>query len=211
MSNMGGVGKDTRTVHAEPLSVTADYPKGCNGGPGPAKHGDSIRVRKGACIYNMEGYNSHGVHQESTGIIIESSMPGRNGDLKLQFNTLADGPEGTSIVVVSLNISGRLNLDAEEEGVYAWWNPGGRDIDCEGRFGGISNIEIPSRIYVCLPNGEKASNGKYNVRGWANTGQLILHSDASATSHSGKVRLFTAQSVQVTKEWFKEKEEWVVG
>ncbi|KAF4680642.1 hypothetical protein FOZ60_013147 [Perkinsus olseni] len=138
-------------------------------------------------------------------------MPGRNGDLKLQFNTLADGPEGTSIEVVSLNISGKLNLDAEEEGVYTWWNPGGRDINYDERLGGISNIEIPSRIYPCLPEGEKASNGKYSVRGWADIGQLSLHSDASARSHSGKVRLYTAQAVQVTKEWFKEKQGWIAA
>ncbi|KAF4685190.1 hypothetical protein FOZ60_006809, partial [Perkinsus olseni] len=113
---MSGAREDARTFHpsphhAKPLSVTADYPK------------------KGVCIYNMEGYNSNGVHQESTGIIIDGNMPGRNGDLKLQFNTLADGPEGTSIKLASLNISGKLNLDAEIDGVYTWWNPGGRDIN----------------------------------------------------------------------------------
>ncbi|KAF4711363.1 hypothetical protein FOZ62_016644, partial [Perkinsus olseni] len=81
----------------------------------------------------------------------------------------------------------------------------------EERLGGISNIEIPSRFYLCLPSGEKASNGKYNVRGWADIGQLSLHSDASARSHSGKVRLYTAQAVQVTKEWFKEKQGWIAA
>ncbi|KAF4685185.1 hypothetical protein FOZ60_006804 [Perkinsus olseni] len=213
---MSGVGRNGRTLHrslyqAKPLSVTADYPPGCNGGPGPAKHGDSIHVQTGSCIYNMEGCNLHGVHQESTGIMIKSNMPGRDGDLKLQFNTMADGPEGTSIKMVSVNISGSANLETNEDGVYVWWNPGGRDVNYEARFGGIPNIEVPSRIYVCLPSGEKASNGKYNVRGWANTGKLSLQSDASARSHSGEVMLYTAQSVEVTKEWFKEEQGWIAA
>ncbi|KAF4696939.1 hypothetical protein FOZ62_021754, partial [Perkinsus olseni] len=102
-----GVGEDARNV-CVPLSVTADYPKGCNGGPGPAKQ-----------PYLFAGRSLH----ESTGNIIKSDMPGRNGDLKLQFNTMAGGPEGTSIKMVSVNISGSANLETNEDGVYVWWNP----------------------------------------------------------------------------------------
>ncbi|KAF4709151.1 hypothetical protein FOZ62_000227 [Perkinsus olseni] len=111
----------------------------------------------------------------------------------------------------AFELASRWILEAEEECVYTWWDPGGRDITYEERFGGISKNEIPSRIYVRLPNGNKASNEEYNLRGWANSGQLILHSDASATSHSGEVILLTAQSVQVTKKWFKEEEGWIAG
>ncbi|KAF4728851.1 hypothetical protein FOZ63_001110, partial [Perkinsus olseni] len=162
---MGGVGKDTRTVHAEPLSVTADYPKGCNGGPGPGKHSDFVHA-------------------------------GREGVLHLQLNTLAVGAKGTPIKTVSVNISGKLNLETEGQGVYAWWNMGGRDIYYEEKFGGIPNIEIPSRIYVCAPAGG-ALSAQYNVRGWASRQHLSLHSDASARFGTVKIT--------------KSKQEWVVS
>ncbi|KAF4657556.1 hypothetical protein FOL46_007367 [Perkinsus olseni] len=130
---MGGVEEDAWTVRFEPLSVTADYPKGCNGKPSVTENrSDIVYLLRGTCLYNLEGYNSHRAYQESTGIMIKTNMPGREGFLYLQFNRL----------ILSVNISGRLNLDAEGEGVYTRWNPGGRDITYEGRFGGISKIEI---------------------------------------------------------------------
>ncbi|KAF4728171.1 hypothetical protein FOZ63_020553 [Perkinsus olseni] len=51
-------------------------------------------------------------------------MPGREGVLHLQLNTLADGAKGTPIKTVSVNISGKLNIETEGQGVYAWWNMG---------------------------------------------------------------------------------------
>ncbi|KAF4680641.1 hypothetical protein FOZ60_013146, partial [Perkinsus olseni] len=113
---IGGVGKDARTVRAEPLSVTADYPKGCNGGPGPGNRSDIVQLLRGTCLYNLQGYNSHRAYQDSTGIIIKTNMPGREGFLHLQFDTWAEALGSTSIEMVSVNISGRLYLGAEGEG-----------------------------------------------------------------------------------------------
>ncbi|KAF4754915.1 hypothetical protein FOZ63_002762, partial [Perkinsus olseni] len=93
---MGGVEEYAWTGRFEPLSVTADYPKGCNGKPSvTGNRSDIVQLLRGTCL----------AYQESTGIMIKTNMPGREGFLHLQFNTWAEALGRTSIEMVSVNIS----------------------------------------------------------------------------------------------------------
>ncbi|KAF4675292.1 hypothetical protein FOL46_002231 [Perkinsus olseni] len=59
-------------VMAQRLDTTADYPKGCHGGPGPAK-----------------GYDKRLVNIESAGVILQTNMAGHTGSMKIQIDVVA--------------------------------------------------------------------------------------------------------------------------
>ncbi|KAF4650352.1 hypothetical protein FOZ61_000396 [Perkinsus olseni] len=170
----------------EQLAVTADYPKGCKGGPGPAKGGDGIEVLQGTCIF------------KSVGMDIGTNIPGKTGVMTVQFNVVPDGPPGPwQLYKATVNISGSANLNFEKDGISVQWNPGDRTSYFEGKLAERVDVETPSKVFVDFPGGEEASNEHYSIEGWADSQRMILHSNDTAKTSSSEISLFTGQTVFV--------------
>ncbi|EER13056.1 hypothetical protein Pmar_PMAR010608, partial [Perkinsus marinus ATCC 50983] len=59
-----------------PFQITADYPPGCHGGPGPGEGSSITQMLAPSCIYNMKGYTIDGVHRDVAGIILNTNRHG---------------------------------------------------------------------------------------------------------------------------------------
>ncbi|KAF4728527.1 hypothetical protein FOZ63_024303 [Perkinsus olseni] len=187
-------------VPLEPLRVTADYPKGCNGGPGPKKGGENITVLEGTCIYSLRGHNTKGEYQESAGLIARSNVPGKSGVLRLQYNIFSgDAPIPRHIRNFTVNVSGLADLQFENDGIYIWWEAGGVSGNFDGEFGRRADVEVPSKVYVRFPGGDEAYNEHYALTGWADSERLRLFSNGTAKSNSSRIKLFTGQSASITQ------------
>ncbi|KAF4723127.1 hypothetical protein FOZ63_020920 [Perkinsus olseni] len=184
----------------EQLAVTADYPKGCKGGPGPAKGGDGIEVLQGTCIFNMKGRNPNGGYQESVGMNIGTNTPGKTGVMTVQFNVVPDGPPGPwQLYKATVNISGSTNLKFENDGISVQWNPGEGISYFEGKLAERVDVETPSKIFVDFPGGEEARNEHLSITGWADSQRMILHSNDTAKTSSSDISLFTGQAMFVER------------
>ncbi|KAF4672267.1 hypothetical protein FOL46_009258 [Perkinsus olseni] len=85
-------------LSTDELSVTADFPANCEGGPGLVKGGNI--GASSYCLYHMYGRNSDGFYQNSTGIIFKTNDPDHYGDMKVQLNVVEADPMEPAKVTV---------------------------------------------------------------------------------------------------------------
>ncbi|EER10412.1 hypothetical protein Pmar_PMAR016260 [Perkinsus marinus ATCC 50983] len=121
----------TALGNPEPFHVSADYPAGCRGGPGPGEKSSIIHLVESSCIYNMRGVTADGVQKNAAGIILNSNMPGSYGTMYINI-TITSPPGEPSDILVETH--GRVNMGFGNESRYFWWNPAASAS--QGRFSG---------------------------------------------------------------------------
>ncbi|KAF4668222.1 hypothetical protein FOZ61_006868 [Perkinsus olseni] len=174
----------------DPIRVTADYPPGCSGGPGPqpGPH-PRVDVLKNSCVYNMRGINEAGKYQESAGVRIASNMPGHDGIMRIQLDVVdTDMPDKKEVTVWA---DGVVLMGFATEGINSVWIP---LIDHTGFKGpdGTVEVGIPSYSDADFPNGARAwTPWGYNVTGEANKDGMHLEATQYTITDSPDTTLLT--------------------
>ncbi|KAF4676781.1 hypothetical protein FOL47_004952 [Perkinsus chesapeaki] len=95
--------------------VTADFPPGCNGGPGTSQ---LPMVWEKTCIYNVAGKNVNG-----TGILLKTNFPDRYGTFDLRFELLKY--DNGTLRDARVTCTGWAHLLFEANGYKLHFNPAG--------------------------------------------------------------------------------------
>ncbi|KAF4685275.1 hypothetical protein FOZ60_006673 [Perkinsus olseni] len=143
-------------------TVTADYPKRCNRGPGPMKEGGDLRVMKGTCIYNIRGFQAGGGYQRSAGVIIKTNMPGRIGWMKVQFDIVEGTEAGPEVTV---NTLGFAHVGFAHGDMSFWWNPAPGNRSFKMIAGRKVHVDMASIAYGFFPDHKNAWTSWYSIQG----------------------------------------------
>ncbi|KAF4685280.1 hypothetical protein FOZ60_006678 [Perkinsus olseni] len=95
------------------LKVTADYPAGCQGGPGPGTGKGTIQTSPGSCVYIKRGSYAADVQQKSVGVQLDFEGLGISkgwGSLQIQLN-LVDYGLYNVYVVENVYIRGDVTIN----------------------------------------------------------------------------------------------------
>ncbi|KAF4740615.1 hypothetical protein FOZ63_031884 [Perkinsus olseni] len=103
------------TIVIDPiLKVTADYPAGCKGGPGPGENGEStVQTSPGSCVYIKRGSYAADVQQKSVGVQLDFEGLGLSkgwGSLQIQLNLVDYGLDNV-YVVENVYIAGDVTIN----------------------------------------------------------------------------------------------------
>ncbi|EER17945.1 hypothetical protein Pmar_PMAR005731, partial [Perkinsus marinus ATCC 50983] len=75
-----------------PYQVTADYPAGCYGGPGPGEGSNIADLQAPCCIYNVKGYTVGArearVYRETAGIILNTNRHNLAGTMQINVTLM---------------------------------------------------------------------------------------------------------------------------
>ncbi|EER16794.1 hypothetical protein Pmar_PMAR020322 [Perkinsus marinus ATCC 50983] len=103
------------------FQITADYPPGCNGGPGPGEGSNIIDILAPSCIYNMGGYATDGSYTEVAAIRLNTNRPGHYGSMAL--NLVVSSATGAKEPNISVLTTGWAHLSVGDQTRDFWWNP----------------------------------------------------------------------------------------
>ncbi|KAF4685274.1 hypothetical protein FOZ60_006672 [Perkinsus olseni] len=171
-------------AYSRPFEVTADYPPGCRGGPGPGKNGKSkIMVLPGSCVYIMKGRNSDGVQQESVGFKLGDNRPLSDGALEVQLNSVQGDPDEEPRV--SADISGRVQVVfLRPDGTSLLWDLAS-ELNERQKPGKGGKISLTSGVTATSPNIlHVASTPFFPVAGDASSELLFFTSSGTAGDQS---------------------------
>ncbi|EER04870.1 hypothetical protein Pmar_PMAR028844 [Perkinsus marinus ATCC 50983] len=180
-----------------PLQVTADYPPGCYGGPGPGNGSTIYNMLAPSCIYNMKGYTIDGVHREVGGMILNTNRPGHYGSLHMNVN-LSTVP-GTEKHDVLVGTKGWAHLSVGDETRDFWWNPApGQNIY------GPDPVEVGVQVSTIdsgtLPNNVSIWSSWDRLTGTANSdGLMLLFCKHECSSNVPNSRFYTVQEIRIEK------------
>ncbi|KAF4670873.1 hypothetical protein FOZ61_007884 [Perkinsus olseni] len=176
------IAKVALALSSESVTVIADYPKGCYGGPGPAKDGGNIKLLDGTCIYSMRGKTSAKVPQESAGIKLATNIPGRGGAMKLQLDVVGDTAHLFGRPKISVKTSGLAFLKMQYEDIRFWWKPAPGD-----------------RVYKSDDKGERVDTDWYNISGLAVSNGISLFAHVEDVTLGSDVPLILDSKVDIHK------------
>ncbi|KAF4701990.1 hypothetical protein FOZ62_017254, partial [Perkinsus olseni] len=171
-------------VMAQRLETTADYPKGCHGGPGPAKGSVVHVLSEGSCIYNMRGYDKRLLDIESAGVILKTNMAGHTGSMKIQIDVVGDLVYTFETPNVSVTTSGGAYLGYGDKKTRFWWKPSPGDKSFSPSDEGAVHVEMPAIFHAIFKGGQKADTDKYSISGSAVSNGMTLYGHAEQTSGS---------------------------
>ncbi|EER09435.1 hypothetical protein Pmar_PMAR001638 [Perkinsus marinus ATCC 50983] len=179
-----------------PFQITADYPPGCYGGPGPGEGSNITDMLAPSCIYNMKGYAIDGVHREVAGIILNNNMRGRYGSLHMNLN-LSTLP-GTVKHNVIVGTYGWAHLSVGDETRDFWWNPSpGENIY------GPKPVEVFAKVATIdsgtLPNNVSTWSSWDSLTGTAHSDGLNLICTHKCSSNVPNSEFYTGQEILIKR------------
>ncbi|EER11276.1 hypothetical protein Pmar_PMAR007382 [Perkinsus marinus ATCC 50983] len=167
-----------------PFQVTADYPDGCYGGPGPGYGSDIGDLQPPCCIYNMKGYTKDGFHRETAGIILKTNRDGLSGTMQmnvtLMFNLSLPYP---NFLGVEVETYGLAHLSIGDETRKFYLSIGGGNV--KRSYGTGMMVYAPINEAGFIPNKGSVVHiwGLDSLRGTAtSTGLSIAASHRPATN-----------------------------
>ncbi|KAF4753297.1 hypothetical protein FOZ62_005288, partial [Perkinsus olseni] len=186
-------------LSSESVTVIADYPKGCYGGPGPAKGGGHIKLLDGACIYSMRGKTSAKVPQESAGIKLATNIPGRGGAMKLQLDVVGETAHSFGRPKISVKTSGLAFLKMQDEDIRFWWNPAPGDRVFTSDDKGEVRVELPSTTHGRFQGSQRVDTDWYNISGLAVSNGISLFAHVEDVTLDSDVPLILDSKVDIHK------------
>ncbi|EER01380.1 hypothetical protein Pmar_PMAR009779 [Perkinsus marinus ATCC 50983] len=179
-----------------PFQITADYPLGCYGGPGPGNGSAIYNMLPPSCIYNMKGYTIDGVHREVAGIILNTNRPGHWGSLHMSLN-LSTVPD-TETHDVLVGTDGWAHLSVGDETRDFWWNPApGKNIY------GPQPVEVRVQVSTIdsgtLPNNVSIWSSWDRLTGTANSDGLRLFCMHKCSSNVPSSEIYTIQEIVIKR------------
>ncbi|EER05202.1 hypothetical protein Pmar_PMAR010486 [Perkinsus marinus ATCC 50983] len=176
------------------FQVTADYPAGCHGGPGPGRGSVITTVMEPSCIYSKKGVTSDGVYKEAAGIILKTNRPGHFGSMHVNFTvfTTPDNKSGTLVETY-----GWAHLSVGDETRDFWWNP----APGEDAYGPGSRIHIATIDYGYFPKYKvNIWNSWHALEGSPDCQMLHLISNQRASSNVHNPSFSTGQQIRISKK-----------
>ncbi|KAF4660448.1 hypothetical protein FOL46_006120 [Perkinsus olseni] len=167
----------TQVVTVISVDDTADYPRGCRGGPVTVVGVDytSMVIPEGSCAYTMKGHDADGTYRESVGVLLESNAPEERGTLKLELKILGDS-ERFDTPTISVETSGQVALVTENDGVEFIWSTFSDDLNYRSDQDGYVRDERRFSISALIPDdGITFTSRSYSVAGVANSNGMNLY------------------------------------
>ncbi|KAF4727771.1 hypothetical protein FOZ63_001954, partial [Perkinsus olseni] len=167
----------TQVVTVISVDDTADYPRGCRGGPVTVDGVDytSMVIPEGSCAYTMKGYDADGTYRESVGVELVSNAPEERGTLKLELKILGDS-ERFDTPTISVETSGQVALVTEDDGVKFTWSTFSDDLNYRSDQDGYARAERRFSISaLILDDGITFTSRSYSVTGVANSNGINLY------------------------------------
>ncbi|EER07870.1 hypothetical protein Pmar_PMAR008048 [Perkinsus marinus ATCC 50983] len=179
-----------------PFQITADYPPGCYGGPGPGEGSNITDMLAPSCIYNMKGYATDAVYREAAGIILNTNRAGYYDGMLLNL-TVSNLP-GTLKPDILVETDGWAHLSVGDETRDFWWNPSQGKI-----IYGPKPVEVSAKVATIdsgtLPNNVSTWSSWDSLTGTAHGNGLHLICTHKCSSNVPNSEFYTAQEILMKK------------
>ncbi|KAF4745157.1 hypothetical protein FOZ62_009542 [Perkinsus olseni] len=165
----------TQVVTVISVDDTADYPRGCRGGPVTVDGVDytSMVLPEGSCAYTMKGHDADGTYRESVGVELVSNAPGQIAKMRLQMNVRGN-PGSFDTPAISVETTDAVHLENEVDGVtFRWFSQPGFQTYSPSDDGYI-RVFIGTNFFASTPR-ERAFTGRYSIAGAVNSDGMNLY------------------------------------
>ncbi|EER03143.1 hypothetical protein Pmar_PMAR018398 [Perkinsus marinus ATCC 50983] len=179
-----------------PLKITADYPPGCYGGPGPGEGSNITDMLAPSCIYSMESYTTDGSYTEVAGIILNTNRPGHYGSMSVNFTV--SSPTRTREPDILVVTDGWAHLSVGDETRDFWWNPApGKNSYGPDRV--FVFFRVPTIDFGTLPRNVSVWSSWDSLIGGAQSDGLGLRVSHKCSSNVPYSEFYSSQQILIKR------------
>ncbi|EER03257.1 hypothetical protein Pmar_PMAR028826 [Perkinsus marinus ATCC 50983] len=182
--------------------VTADYPAGCYGGPGPGEGSNIADLQAPCCIYNVKGYTigprEARIHRETAGIILNTNREGLSGTMQinvtLMFNLSLLHPKFLGVEVETYGLA-HLSIGDETRKFYLSIG----ELNVKRSYGTGMMVYAPINEAGFIPNKGSVVHiwGLDSLKGMATSSGLFLTATHKPATNAEAVDFFSTTDLYV--------------